>query len=152
MSIDKTIDDLYDILDNSWHLPMSGGKVIVDTKEIRCLLEDLRLKLPKEITQAKSVVADRSKIIDDAKIEAEKILKASEEKVKLMINQSEIVKNSQQIASKIISDAKANAKEIKIAANQYVDDLMNQAEKIMSTGLSDIKKAKHVIHSSNSLS
>lgn len=150
MSIDKTIDDLYDILDNSWHLPISGGKVIIDSKEVRCLLEDLRLKLPKEITQAKNIVADRSKIIDDAKLESERILKATEDKARSMLNQNEIVRNSQQIANKIISDAKTSSKEIKLAANQYVDNIMKEAEQVISSRLSDIKKARQAVKSSDS--
>ena len=149
MSIDKTIDDLYDILDGSWHLPLSGGKIIVDSKEIRCLLEDLRLKLPTEIVQAKSIVEDRYKIIDDAKQEADKIIKASQEKIKLMVNQSEIVKNAQMVASQILSEAKANSKEIKTAANQYVDNLMKDLDKIISSSLSDIRQARQTLHASD---
>lgn len=147
MGVDKIIDELYEILDGSWHLPLSGGKVIVDSKEIRCLLEDLRLKLPKEIMQAKSIVEDRFKIIDDAKQEAEKIIKASEEKFKSIVNQSDIVKNAQMAASKIVSEAKTDSKEIKTAANQYVDNLMKDVDQIISSGLAEIRKARQALRS-----
>lgn len=146
MGIDKIIDELYDILDNSWHLPLSGGKVIVDSKQIRCLLEDMRLKLPKEIIQARNVVADRSKIIDDARAESENLMRVSENKIREMVNQSEIVKNAQMVADKIVSDAKVSSKEIKIAASQYVAGVMKDAEKMLTAGLNEIKKARQAIN------
>ncbi len=148
MGMDKIIDDLYEILDTSWHLPLSGGKVILDSKEIRCLLEDIRLKMPKEIVQAKSIVEDSSKIIDDAKKEAARIVKLSEEKFHSMIEQSEIVKNAQMTANKIISDAKSDSKKIKAAANQYVDNLMKDAEQIVAAQMAEIKKARQALRSS----
>ena len=148
MSIDKTIDDLYEILDSSWHLPLSGGKVIADSKEIRCLLEDLRLKLPKEVVQAKNIVQERNRIIDNAKEESEKLIKASEEKIRSMVSQSEIVKNAQMAANKIISEAKSEAKEVKIAANKYVENLMKEVEQAIAAGLTEMKKARQQLHSS----
>ncbi len=149
MSIDKIIDDLHDIVDNSWGLPLSGGKIIVDSKEIRCLLEDLRLKLPKEIVQAKNIVQERAQIIESAKEEAERMLRASEEKIRTMVNQSEIVKNAQLAASKIISDAKISSKEVKVAANQYVDNLMKEIDQSVTSSLAELRKARQSLHSSN---
>lgn len=148
MSVDKIIDELYEVLDHSWHLPLSGGKIIVDSKEIRCLVEELRLKLPKEIMQAKSIVENRSKVLEDTKLEAEKMMKASEEKIRSIASQSEIVKNAQLMANKIISEAKANAKEVKSAANQYVDGMMKEVEQVVLSGLSEIKKARQVLGNS----
>lgn len=147
MSVDKIIDEIDDILDSSWHLPLSGGKVIVDSKEMRCLLEDLRLKLPKEVLQAKSIVADRSKIIDDAKSEAENIMKVSEDKIKSMVRQSEIVKNAQLSANKIVSDAKDQVKEMKLAATEYIDEIMKQVDQTMVSTLSEIRKARQALRS-----
>lgn len=147
MSIDKIIDDLYEILDGSWSLPLSGGKIIVDSKEIRCLLEDLRLKLPKELVQAKNIVKERSRILENAQEEAERLRRVSEEKIKAMVNQSEIVKNAQMAANKIISDAKLSSKEVKAAANQYVDNLMNEVDQTVTASLVELRKARQKLHS-----
>lgn len=148
MGIDKIIDDLYEILDSSWNLPLSGGKIIVDSKELRCLLEDLRLKLPKEVIQAQNIVQERSNIIEDAKEEADRMIKASEDRIRTMVNQSEIVKNAQIVANKMVSDAKLESKEIKFAANQYVENLMRDVEHSVSAGLSELKKARQTVSSS----
>lgn len=142
MNIEKLIDELDDIIDASWHLPMSGGKVIVDSKEIRRLLEDLRLKLPNEVTQAKNIVADRTRIIEDAKRESEAMIRISEEKIRSMVSKSEIVKSAQLTAGKIVSDAKVKSREMKAAANEYVEELMKQTDQIMTANLSEVRKAR----------
>lgn len=149
MSVDKIIDDLYEILDGSWRLPFSGGKIIVDSKEIRCLLEDLRLKLPKELIQAKNIVKERSQVIENAKEEAERLMRVSEEKIKSMVNQSEIVKNAQLAANQIIAEAQLNSKEVTIAANQYVDNLMNEVDQAVTASLTELRKARQQLRSSD---
>lgn len=146
MNVEKLIDDLDELVDASWRFPLSGGKVIVDSKEMRRLLEDVRLSLPREIIQAKNVVADRTKIIEDAKQEAQAIIKASEEKAGLMISQSEIVKNAQNVANRIISEAKIKSKEIKSAANVYVGELIKKTDKILTESVSEIRKARQSLN------
>lgn len=110
-------------------------------------MEDLRLKLPKEVVQAKSIVADRSKIIDDAKSEAENIMRISEEKIKSMVKQSEIVKNAQLAANKIVSEGKEQAKEMKLAATNYIEGIMKQVDQTMVSSLSEIRKTRQALHS-----
>ena len=35
MEIERLIDELEDILEVSWHLPMTGGKALINTNEIK---------------------------------------------------------------------------------------------------------------------
>ena len=56
MDIDNLMDELEDILEASWRLPLSGGKAMVDTSEVKRILEDIRLALPREVVQAKKIV------------------------------------------------------------------------------------------------
>ena len=56
MEIDRLLDELEDVLEISWQVPLSGGKAFVDTKEVKRILEDVRLILPVEVVQAKKIV------------------------------------------------------------------------------------------------
>ena len=40
MDIENLIDEIEDILEVSWHLPLSGGRAVIDSKEIRRILEE----------------------------------------------------------------------------------------------------------------
>lgn len=152
MSIENLMDDLEDIMEASWHLPMSGGKTVIDAGEVKRILEDIRLQLPKEILQARKIIEDRTKIIEDAKQEAQNIIKVSEEKIRSMIEKSEIVKNAQTSANNIISEATKQSKEMKLSANKYAQDVMKQLDEIVTSNLTEIRKARQMLQSSGAVS
>lgn len=152
MSIENLMDDLEDVMEASWHLPMSGGKTVIDAGEVKRILEDIRLQLPKEILQARKIIEDRIKIIEDAKQEAQNIIKVSEEKIRAMIEKSEIVKNAQTSANNIISEATKQSKEMKLSANKYAQDVMKQLDEVVTSNLTEIRKARQMLQSSGAIS
>lgn len=146
MNIENLIDEIEDVADTSWHLPMSGGKAIVDTSEIKRLIEEIKLQLPKEIVQARKIIEERTNILESAQKEAENMIKISEDKIREMISKSEIVKNAQSSANKIITDAKTHSNEMKKSAQEYADNIMKQLDEIVSNNLIEIRKARKILH------
>ena len=67
MPIEEILDQLDELIDRSWSLPLTGGRCVVDADKVRELLDDVRLNLPTEIRQAQSIVADRTAIVEEAK-------------------------------------------------------------------------------------
>lgn len=147
MSIENLIREMEDILENSWGLPMSGGRVVLNSKNIRKILEDIRLALPQEIVQAQKVINERNRIIEGAKNEAEAMIKLSEEKIKMMVSQSEIVKSAQIAADNILADAKSKAEEIKKSSNEYVTEVMKRLDESVTQNLVEIRKARQALES-----
>lgn len=145
MDIENLLDELEDILEASWRLPLSGGKAIVESNEVKRILEDIRLKLPKEVIQAKKIVEERNKILDNAQSEIDTMMKISEEKIKNMVSKTEIVKNAQNSANNIISEATQKAKEIKNSANEYVNNIMKKLDDSISENLAEVRKARQLL-------
>ena len=56
-----------------------GKKSLVDCTEIDEIATEMRLVLPREIQQAQNIVADKNRIISDAKKEAEAIISKAEQ-------------------------------------------------------------------------
>ena len=81
-TIEDLIDEMYDVLDKGWKLPLSGGKVFVDGEEVRQILDEIKEEIPAEVRKAKAIVADRAQIISEAQREAETIIRVAEEKQK----------------------------------------------------------------------
>lgn len=145
MDIENLLDELEDILEASWRLPLSGGKAIVESNEVKRILEDIRLKLPKEVIQAKKIVEERNKILDNAQSEIDTMMKISEEKIKNMVSKTEIVKNAQNSANSIVSEATQKAKEIKNSANEYVNNIMKKLDDSISENLAEVRKARQLL-------
>ena len=79
--MDYSLLDLISMLDEvvrkATPVPLSK-KSMVDVAQIDEIATEMRLVLPKEIQQAQNVVADKNRIISDAKREAEDIIRKAE--------------------------------------------------------------------------
>ena len=147
MKMEMLIDELSEIVDAAFTLPLSGGKTVVNTERIKEIIEEMKTNLPQEVRQAKNIAADRSNIIAKSKEEAEAIIQKAEERAKTMVAQNEIVRQAQQKASEIILDANTKASEIKQAANLYIDNLMKKADEELSADLANLKKTRQSLKS-----
>ena len=74
MEIYTFLDNLEELLESGAKVPFSS-KVMVDAEELREIIEEMRLKIPDELKQAKWVKEDRERILAEAKktIENEKL-------------------------------------------------------------------------------
>ncbi|MDR1240481.1 MAG: hypothetical protein LBK29_01180 [Oscillospiraceae bacterium] len=146
MDIERIIREIEDILDSSWQVPMSGGKVLVDSSEIIQALQDLRLMFPKEITQAKNIVADRDKILGDARKSCESVYKITEEKIRGMLDENEITKRAKSYSEKILKEARQSSEEMKSQAKSYINELIVKSEKFFISNLEEIRKTRQLIN------
>jgi len=126
MNIEEILDELDDMLEEAWSLPLSGGKCVVDAERMKRCLEDIRLNMPSEIKQAKLIVTDRNDIIQTAEKQSEATLRKAEERARMMIAQEEIVKQAQEKAAEIISQAQASAKELRRASHEFSDSILKR--------------------------
>ena len=105
MTVDELLEQIDDMIDKAWSMPLSGGKCLMEADRLRDIIDDIRGNMPSEIRQAKAIVADRSDIIATAKREAEGIVRAAEERARHMVAQEEITRQSQQKANEILGQA-----------------------------------------------
>ena len=129
-TIEDLIDEMYDVLDKGWKMPLVQGKVFVDGEDVR------------------QIVADRSQIISEAQREAETIIRVAEEKARALVDQEEIVRQAQQKANELIAQAQQKFKEMRKASNDYVDDLMRRTDESLSENLAELRKTRQSIKAS----
>lgn len=146
-TIEDLIDEMYDVLDKGWKMPLSNGKVLVESEEIRAILDDIRDAFPREIGEAKSVLADSTQIIAEARREAENIVRSAEDHAKVLVSQQEVVRQAQAKANEILAQAQAKFKEMRKASNEYVDDLMRRTDDALSESLTELRKTRQNIKS-----
>ncbi len=140
MTLDELLEQFDEVLDSGIKIP--GKKTLVDIDKLRAVVDDIRLNIPAEIKQAKSIVADRTDIITNAKREADAIIRNAEEKAKAMVAQEEIVKLSQAKAAEIIATAQGKSREMRKAAQDFVDDIMRRADEGLTANLGEVRKTR----------
>ena len=151
MNIEAYLYELDELIEKSWTLPLSGGKTVMDADKAKEIIDAMRAQLPKEIQQARAVVSDRTKIISDAKNEAESIIRIADERAKAMVDQDKIIKEAKAKANEILNKAQSNSREMTKAASEYVDNLMKRADQAIMENLTEIRKARQALKESKGL-
>ena len=145
MSIDEILEAMDDELDRSKNIPLTGGRSLIDVEHFRELVKQVRLNLPGEIKQAQALVNDRRVIINDAKAEAESIIRKAEEKAKVMVSEEVITKQAQQRAHEILTAAQTKSKEIRNATNDYVENMLSRVDELLTGNLADVRKTRSAL-------
>ena len=130
MEIFTLLENLEEILEAGTKVPFST-KVMVDAEELREIIEDIRLKLPDELKQAKWVKEERQRIISDAELEAQKVLKETEGKIINLVDEHEITKKALAQKEEIIENANKVSKEISEGTREYADNILEKVENVL---------------------
>ncbi|MBQ2797908.1 MAG: ATPase [Ruminiclostridium sp.] len=149
-SIEEILDAMDEELDNAPKLIVPKGKSGIDAAKFRDYIEQIRLCLPNEIRQAQNLVSDRKGIINEAKAEADIIIKRAKEKEQELIKADAITKQAQQVASDITANANANSKKMTKATDAYVDKTLSNLEELLTANILEVRKMLNALRNKNS--
>ncbi|HZJ78800.1 MAG TPA: hypothetical protein VFD52_08390 [Clostridia bacterium] len=132
VNIDDLLEKIEDKLDNGTSLAIVG-KTIVDAKSIRTYIEDIRLNMPTVIENAYSITADRSKIIGDAKAQANETVANAKKKAETLTSKAkqkvdEYLTKSEEYSAKVMTKAEEEAETILINAREQAATLLEENE------------------------
>ena len=144
----EMLDQLEDIIEGSKTVPLVG-KAMVDKDELLDIIQELRLKMPDDLKQAKWIKGERQRILLEAQKEATTIIKSAEDKIISMINESEITKKANEAAEEIVKNANNRAKEIRNATKQYIDDALQESEMILERTLGTLRDNRLAMQEAN---
>ena len=117
------LDDLEEILANASKVPFSE-KAIVDSDEIRSIVDDIRLSMPKDIQKAKWVKDEQDRILNEARSEYDKVIIAAKKQAEYLVENDIIKKEAEKRADALISEAENHSRYIKLRSYEYVDKLL----------------------------
>ena len=143
LEVEENLEKIQDILERAWKFPLTGGRAFVEVEKILQIIAEVRETLPREIEQAKNVVADRKKILNDAREESKQMLQSTEEKIKLMLSKDELLKRAKEIAVNLVKEAENKVKEVKKTTNSYIESVTDEAVKALLSGVSNIKNMRN---------
>jgi vacuolar-type H+-ATPase subunit H len=144
MEIYRILDELEAELEDCARIPLTN-KIVIQDEAIFKHIDRLRAILPEDIRQAQWIKKERQRILDDAELEAEKIIENAKEKVKELASESEIQKIAEQNSQEILKRAKAQALEITQGAFNYADEVMSQIQAHLEKHSAVLKEGRQQI-------
>ena len=122
MEVLTLLETLQEMLDRSSNIPLTK-KSLVDKEAIIDVVNEIKLKLPDELKQAKWVKEERQKILVDAQKEANQLIKEAENRIIAMIDEHEITKKAYEQKAEIIDSANAFSKDLINGTKKYADEI-----------------------------
>lgn len=140
----ELINELEDIIDKGVAVPFTG-RCLLDKEELLELIQEIKLKLPTDLEQAKWIKNERQNIINDANKEAEEIIKTANDKLIAMVDENEITKKATQKASEIMDRAAADSKETRDSSYKYADYLLENVENVVVKTIRDLEQCISIV-------
>lgn len=142
MSIDEILEEMDELLDKSTSVPFVSHKKIVDGERMRELINDVRLNLPHELKEAKKIEFDCQRILNEAKINAEAIIRKAEDRAAQLCSKEAIINEAKKKAIDILQKAQNAAAVVQKQAALSVAQMLNDAENAHQKSLATIKQTK----------
>ena len=140
----ELINELEDLIDKGVPVPFTG-RCLLDKDELLELIQEIKLKLPTDLEQAKWIKAERENIINDAKKEAEEIIKTANDKLIALIDENEITKQAAEKANSIVERANADAKTTKDASYQYADKRLENVVTVAHRAIYELEQCVKLV-------
>jgi cell division septum initiation protein DivIVA len=140
--IEEIISTLYEMVQDARGVPLSSEKCVIERDRVLDLLDEISNQLPGELKQAKTIVESRGEVINNAKREAENILKQAQAQARQMVSENEIYKQAQEEANAMVKAAQDRIRELKGVTNDYVDDALKQTEQAIAEALNEVKESR----------
>jgi len=137
----EMIDKIEELVEKSKKLPFSSN-AIINENEIYDLLDELRSVLPEELKQARWIVKEREGMIEEAKRQSSRIVKEAEERARVLVSETEVLKNANRKAEELMSMVEAKARTIRLEAEDYADEKLANLEAVLHKLLSAVEKGR----------
>lgn len=139
MEILEILEEIEDTVEKNFSL---FGYSFTNKEDLLSMLEELRLKMPDEIKQARWVKEERQKILADAEKEAEAIIEDAKQKMLALVDEHEIAKQAKAKAEQIVSDATAQELEMRKNALAYADAMLERVESICGSVVDQARESR----------
>jgi cell division septum initiation protein DivIVA len=136
------IDELSDLIEDG--KPALGNK---DRRSIEIgpaldILDEIRQAFPAEFAQSRQIVREQQNILEDAEVEANRILEDARNQALIIASEQEIVRIAQQQAENVLADARDMEREMRAGAEDYADTVFSHIESTINQINENVRRCR----------
>ncbi|MFJ8494113.1 ATP synthase F0 subunit B [Streptomyces sp. NPDC094038] len=141
MDVQKKLDEIVSTVSGARSMPMSAS-CVVNRAELLAMLEELRQALPGSLAQAEELIGGRDQMVEQARMEAERIIETAHAERGSLISDTEVARRSQTEADRILTEARQEAEEVRADADDYVDSKLANFEVVLTKTLGSVGRGR----------
>ena len=160
-NVQKLLDMLFGMIDEAKGATFSSEKCVINRDEALDLLDEIRNKLPGELTKAQELMKSKEQYVDkanhevrrmldqaqdeakrlreQAQAEAKRMLEKAQEDAKTIVSESETIQRAQRRSSEIIRQAEDRSRQV---ANTYTEDALRRTEEAIQAALDEVRESR----------
>jgi cell division septum initiation protein DivIVA len=161
---EKGLQELEDLLEDAWNVPLLKNKLIVDGSKISKCVGELRLRLPGEMKRAKELILNKDNMIQAAQDEArhmlerakknadqinenaravsEQLLERAKAQAEVLVSQEEVLRVAQERAEGLLVQAKNDAIKLRAVTVNYVENALEESARSLKISMNALEQAK----------
>lgn len=141
VGVEELLLRVRDLIDTARSMPMSAS-VLVNREELLELLDDALDGLPEELRHARWLLKEREEFLVEARRDADEIRERAAATAARMVEEREIVRQSEATAQHIVTEAESNARQIQHEAEDYIDQKLASFEVVLDRTMQTIQKGR----------
>lgn len=141
-NIEDVIGALYDMVQDARSMPLAADKCILERDRVLDMLDEVIAQLPGELKQSRTIVESRNELINQARREAESIVRQAQEQAKQMVTQEEVYLEAKRRSDELIAMTQERIGQLRKAGNEYMDDALRKTEETISQALNDVRDTR----------
>jgi DNA anti-recombination protein RmuC len=145
-NIEELISALYDTIQNARSMPLAPDKCIVERDALLDMLDEISAQLPGELKQSRTIVESRNELINQARHEAESVIRQAQERAKQMVTQEAIYAESKRQCEEMVRQTQARVKELRRVSNEYMDEALRRTEEAIAQSLNEVRDTRVKFH------
>jgi cell division septum initiation protein DivIVA len=141
VDVHEKLDEITSLVEQARAMPMSAS-CIVNRPELLTLLEELRALLPQEIDLAEQLLAGRDQVVEDGRVEADRIIAAAQDERMRLVSETEVFAQAQHEAARIVAEANADGESMRKQVDEYVDAKLATFEITLNKTLAAVSRGR----------
>ncbi len=143
----ELLDEIESLIDQGKKIPFTHN-VTINMDRMLELLDQIREGFPEELSQAKWVLQERKKVLEEAQQEAERVLQQARAQAQALVSESEIIKQAEVKSREIWERRGEEARALKRDAEAYAESLLTKLEGVLEKALTTVKAGKGQLRAS----
>ncbi len=123
-------------------MPLAADKCILERDRVLDMLDEIIAQLPGELKQSRTIVESRNELINQARREAEGIIRQAQEQAKQMVTKEAIYAEAKKRSEELVGQTQNRINQLRKAGNEYMDDALRQTEETITKALNEVRDTR----------
>ena len=144
--VEARLDDLELALAEARPMPLSAS-VLVSREALTQLVADVRELLPNELRQARWVLREREKVLNEAEQTAQRLIADAEQECLRLTGETEVVRAAEREAKRVKREAQDQSRAMRLEAEDYIDAQLARFELVLQKTLKTVEAGRDRLRS-----